>query len=164
MVFFISADTAKSWTSFNDGIDSALGNTQTKKTTMLKSENVNPTAGKYIGTLIRKGNYLYAGTNNGIIWKRKIENTIKPTDVINISKSSVTLYPVPVSNILNIGYDNPPEQTSYVIYNLNGIEVYSSNISNNITTLDMSDFAPGMYIIRITSPAGSVIAKKIIKL
>ena len=46
---------------------------------------------------------------------------------------------------------------------MNGIEVYSTIITNSITTADMSKYASGVYIVKIISTLGDIICRKVIK-
>jgi len=83
--------------------------------------------------------------------------------IINLISTAVNLYPIPVISYLMISCSIVTDQTSLVIYNSSGIEVYSSSISNSITTLDMSQYSSGVYFIKIILPDSGIITRKIIK-
>ncbi len=85
------------------------------------------------------------------------------TAIINITDNDINLYPVPVVNNLIISYPNPQSHTSFAIYNLNGLEMYTSTMTNSITTVDMSKYASGVYIIKIILPDNRILTRKIIK-
>jgi hypothetical protein len=85
------------------------------------------------------------------------------TGVIDNTESDIILYPTPVTGNLTISVLNPQTQTSYSIYSMNGIEVYSTIITNSITTVDMSKYASGVYIVKILSPHSEIIFRKVIK-
>jgi hypothetical protein len=85
------------------------------------------------------------------------------TGVIDITESDITLYPTPVTGILTISIPNPQSQTSFSINSINGIEVYSTKITNSITTVDMSKYTSGVYIVKIKTPQSDIICRKVIK-
>lgn len=85
------------------------------------------------------------------------------TGVITLTSENVSLYPIPVKDFLYISLPDFPAQTSIAIYNLNGVELYTSIITNAFTTVDMSKFASGIYIVNIATPNSGTIVKKIIK-
>ncbi len=85
------------------------------------------------------------------------------TGINNIAQAEVSLYPVPVIDNLTISIPKPPSETNLIIYSLNGIEVYSSGITNAITTVDMSKYTSGVYFIKIISSNLGIITRKVIK-
>lgn len=129
--------------------------------------------GKYSGTGTNTFNYVPENndsvTCNAIINDTLVQsNTIVMkvtggTSVSDITESDVTLYPTPVTGNLTISFLNPQSQTSFSIYSINGIEVYSTIITNSITTADMSKYASGVYIVKIISPHSDIIFRKVIK-
>ncbi len=85
------------------------------------------------------------------------------TGLADIRSVDVTIYPNPVADNLSISIPNPPAQTSIAIYNIKGIEVYSSNITSVLTEVDMSGYSSGVYIVKIITPFNEIATKKIIK-
>lgn len=85
------------------------------------------------------------------------------TGIIDLTINNVTLYPNPVTDYLSVSIPNPPSQTSITIYNLNGKEVYSSNVTSSITDINMSGYPSGVYLIKIISPDNGIITRKVIK-
>ena len=85
------------------------------------------------------------------------------TGIIDITESDVTLYPIPVIDNLIISFTNPTDKTLLSIFNINGVEIYSATIVNSITTVDMSKYAAGVYVVKIISPDHGIIFRKIIK-
>ncbi|MBN2350188.1 MAG: glycoside hydrolase family 9 protein [Bacteroidales bacterium] len=64
-------------------------------------------------------------------------------------KNEMVLYPNPADGIVHIKFDNT-EPVDIIIYNAMGVEIKSIyNISDQ--SIDMSSFAPGIYIIQILS-------------
>ncbi len=85
------------------------------------------------------------------------------TGVMDITEQDVKLYPIPVIDFLTISFPNLADQTRVVIYNLNGVEIYSSVIANPVTKIDMSKYPAGFYIVKIITQDNGIIARKIIK-
>jgi uncharacterized protein (TIGR02145 family) len=86
----------------------------------------------------------------------------KSTGVINLTSSDVTVYPNPVKDNLSVSVPDPQVQTSIQIFNLSGTEVYSSFVTNSITTVDVSGFTSGIYFIKIISPVSGVVNRTIV--
>lgn len=79
-----------------------------------------------------------------------------PTATSEISLQEEIVYPNPVTDILNI-----PENTESIrIFNLHGGLMQSQT---NDTTIDVSDFAPGIYILQLTNHDGSVLITRVVK-
>ena len=81
----------------------------------------------------------------------------------SITSNNVTLYPNPVTGSLSVSITNPLSQTSIAIYNLNGTEIFSSNVTSSITEVDMSRYSAGFYLVKIISPDCGMITRKVIK-
>ena len=92
-----------------------------------------------------------------------VQSNGNTTDVLTLQNSDVNLYPIPVTGYLNVSLPYTSVQTSLSIFNISGVEIYSSNISGNLTEIDMSSYSAGIYIVKITSPDKGVITRKIIK-
>ena len=133
-------------------VDNTFGS-DTALITMTASANTQNT--QRIDTVIVSGNGLAP---------QYIIVTQDPGDGISdITKDDVDLYPVPVVDNLIIFTPYTDDNKSFVIYNISGTELYSSIISTSITTVDMSLYSPGIYIIKIITQDNGLITKKIIK-
>ncbi len=86
------------------------------------------------------------------------------TNVRAADNAEVKLYPVPVNNILNVYLPFTPDNTKIFIYKADGVEVYSAKLTDSKTGIDMGNFSPGIYLIKITSPDNDILIKKILKL
>ncbi len=87
-------------------------------------------------------------------------NNLTESDIA-INDNNIQVFPVPVKNHLNISIKNN-NNYNYSIYNLNGSIVYTSSTTNSLTTLDMSDYSSGLYIVELKN-LNETIIKKIIK-
>lgn len=83
--------------------------------------------------------------------------------VIDITGKDFSLYPIPVMDNLMISFQNPPDRTHLSIYNINGIEIYSGSIVNSVTTVDMSKYLRGVYIVKVITPDRGILTRKIEK-
>jgi hypothetical protein len=63
--------------------------------------------------------------------------------------TAFTFYPNPVKNMLNLAYDK--EMTNISIFNLLGQQVFTTNVSATETAVDMSGYASGAYIVKVTA-------------
>lgn len=68
-------------------------------------------------------------------------------DIKYLHEITVTLFPNPVINTLYIKTDNQFDQAQ--IFNMNGKTFFTNLIQNEITTIDVSTLAPGIYIIHL---------------
>ena len=83
------------------------------------------------------------------------DSTLSITEYDN---SSVTIYPNPVVNILNVNSKTPISSLS--VFDLNGKKVKSISKTNS---LDVSDLAHGLYIFEVQDISGNKVTKKFIK-
>jgi len=90
--------------------------------------------------------------------------TIKSGVGINsIASQKVEVYPNPVGSYLYVSCTNLLQKQTIGIYSINGKQLLITKIDSDLTTIDMGKFAPGVYIIKITTP-DSVVIKRITKL
>lgn len=77
--------------------------------------------------------------------------------------SNVQIFPVPVQEKMSLSFSNSIVPTKVAVYSLNGTELYSSKVKNTDSIdVDMSNYNPGVYFIKVFSDSG-VTTKKIIK-
>lgn len=64
---------------------------------------------------------------------------------------AISIYPNPVSNILNIEFKNSEkiENISAHIYNQLGVQVFKGILTNSKNTINISNLNPGFYVLRI---------------
>ena len=72
-------------------------------------------------------------------------------DWIGESNESVSVYPNPTTNNVNIVAMGINHVT---VMNALGQVVYDSNADGNMTTLDMSSYQAGVYMVRVTTENG----------
>ena len=102
-------------------------------------------------------------SGNGIFSQTVTVTQQSGTGLSELTEADVKLYPNPVIDNLILSLPNMSDQWRFSIYNMLGIEIYSSNVTNSITTIDMSKYPAGVYIIKISLPDQGIITKKFIK-
>jgi hypothetical protein len=85
------------------------------------------------------------------------------TGIEDISTSGVILYPVTVISKLFNSLSKPFSKQCIVIYSSYGIEVFSSNLTQSTTEVDMDKYAPGIYTVKIVAKNKVILIRKIIK-
>ncbi len=81
----------------------------------------------------------------------------------NFLKSKITIYPVPVKNILTI--DTEVDLASITILNTQGTTIYESkNIELGSNTMDTSSLSSGLYFVNILAQNGDKLNQKLIKI
>jgi len=74
--------------------------------------------------------------------------TTDPNNVHETEGGVFSIFPNPARDIVNISSDSQIKEIS--IYNLGGQLVHSAAVNANTATLNLNDFNPGLYLIRIT--------------
>ena len=79
----------------------------------------------------------------------------------NTGLDNVTVYPVPTSNELTVGFGlNATDKTSLTILDITGKPIQTTTINgqvgNNLAILDVSKLAPGSYFVAIATGATTV--------
>ena len=109
------------------------------------------------------------GNNNGSGWEANIEclvptsiSTINPESVYTKStEESLTLYPNPTLDVVNITSNNSIEE--YVLYDINFRKIDQKVIHSETFQLDLGKYSNGIYLIKLKDKQGNVFEKKIIK-
>ena len=77
--------------------------------------------------------------------------TISSVNEIESNSSLVSLYPSPTSNEVNIRLDNTLKNARVDIYNAIGKLVKTFNNVNDVTRVDVSTYATGIYSVLVSS-------------
>jgi len=75
------------------------------------------------------------------------------TDAQSLYKMDLNLYPNPTTDQLNLKLSHFSAEASYSIYNTVGKKVTEQPIIAPLTTIDMSDKAPGIYLVVVKTDA-----------
>ena len=77
----------------------------------------------------------------------------------------MVLYPNPFLNTITINASKQADKVVKIeIFSINGVLVDTIIADNDITTIDTSNLALGMYFIRLSSNNGNLIVKELIKI
>ncbi len=71
------------------------------------------------------------------------------------------LYPVPATHVLTV--ESPYENGEYVIVNVAGVAVLQGELTDTVTTLDISSLSSGSYLLRFSTEQGVVTKPFIVK-
>ncbi len=83
----------------------------------------------------------------------------------NVFLNNVALYPNPFSNTITINATQQAEKIAKIeIFNTNGVLVNTTVTNIDITTVDISNLAGGMYFIRLSSSGGKYVVKKMLNI
>lgn len=121
--------------------------------------NHGPYNGSWVSFGEDKNKELYIIDNFGSIYK--IEGNILSTTDFNIS--TVSIYPNPASNTLNIKSSNNSYIKNISIYDLKGSIALTKHISGlTETNISINSLQSGIYMVKVTSAKGISIIKKLI--
>lgn len=139
---FMSTDRGLSWRDISDGLDHKVVNSITfNKDTII------------IGT-------------NGSIWQRPLNQLITRNKDISTSIGSLKIHSQIILKEIHITIPEDLKIIKYSIYNLNGKEVRQINSEMNLPaiTIDVSNLAPGKYIIQAMRNDFQILQNTFIKL
>jgi hypothetical protein len=92
---------------------------------------------------------------------RDAPEIVDPVSVNSLSSdNSLHVYPNPASDRINIVYNSSSYQINLI--NSLGVNVYSSLSNSESVEMDISKFAHGIYILKITDSNNAVSLKKIV--
>ena len=81
----------------------------------------------------------------------------------DLAKTNISIYPNPTNNIINVNLGEVNSPTNYSIYSIDGKMIGDNNtVNNNSFSIDLTDMAIGIYILKIKSE-NSINTFKIIK-
>ena len=98
---------------------------------------------------------------SGNSYEKKFDLQLTTSGIDEVSAETVRVYPVPAVDVLNI--ETPDAAGEYAIYNLAGMLLQRGDISDNVTTVDVSSLAKGSYMLRYSAPQGVVTKSFIVK-
>lgn len=98
---------------------------------------------------------------SGNSYEERFELQLTTSGIDEVSAETVRVYPVPAVDVLNI--ETPDAAGEYAIYNLAGMLLQRGDISDNVTTVDVSSLAKGSYMLRYSAPQGVVTKSFIVK-
>jgi hypothetical protein len=94
------------------------------------------------------------GDGNLSDWSPAI--TVTTTGIENWLDNSVTLYPNPAKEYVDIRVDGDLNVTMMEVYDVYGKLINAMNVIENPTRINVSNLANGVYFVRVTTEAGMV--------
>ncbi len=106
------------------------------------------------------GDTLYAGTGNKI-WELPLSEIITGIKEKNSYENDISVYPNPATDNLQIEINSEVrgENAELKIYDVVGNLVFEKSIATTKSTLDVSIFVNGVYVIKATTGEGVVVRK-----
>ena len=86
---------------------------------------------------------------------------ILPTLVENIVESNLSIYPNPATNLINISANESIDRID--IYDIKGSLIFTKSYQKKNTSIDVSNFAKGVYSVKIVSMKNSIVQQLIIE-
>jgi hypothetical protein len=97
-----------------------------------------------------------------ILWWRQMAywSAFTSTDVSNIEKGMVNVFPNPATDYLTVSWDDNYTHLDLEIINLAGIQVISRSIDNN-ETINLSQLSEGLYLYKLSDNRNVIYTGKI---
>jgi len=91
-------------------------------------------------------------------------SVITGVEVMNGTDSYVNIYPNPVTDCLSIMFsDDNKQDLHFVLYNMQGQELFASGLYNTHIRVEMDSYAPGLYFIKVMSEGKTIKTFKVVK-
>ena len=71
------------------------------------------------------------------------------TGISSLNSSEINIYPNPANDKVFIEYNKSDLSAKYCVFNYLGTEIFSGQIKNDITEIDISTLPNGVYFLRI---------------
>jgi hypothetical protein len=82
------------------------------------------------------------------------------TGMNNAVKVKISLFPNPADKFITVGFNNYDSGYKYLeIYDLNGKKIFGTELSSEKITLDIENYPPGIYFIKLRTSKSSIILK-----
>jgi hypothetical protein len=96
------------------------------------------------------------GNGNLSDWSEPIHIMTAPDGIESWLESSVSLYPNPAREYVDIRIDGDVNVKSMEVYDVYGKLINTVNVIDNPTRINVSNLANGMYFVRVTTEEGAV--------
>ncbi len=117
-----------------------------------------------VGDIIPNTASIYFDANPAVVTNTFNTVFVATLGTPDFNTNTIGLYPNPASTMITITNQNATESISSIsIYDVSGKTIYSNTPSISAeTTIDVSPFAKGMYLVEIVSESNTKIIKKLI--
>ena len=79
--------------------------------------------------------------------------------IAEVNNERLSIYPNPTSSTVTITGDLINSQSSIVLYDISGREVYSEQLVNQSAVIDLSSYRTGVYLLKVNSNGSSTVRK-----
>jgi uncharacterized repeat protein (TIGR01451 family) len=123
---------------------------------------IKPNPGFAVNDMIPNTAEIYFDSNPAIITNTFQSTFVNPLSNENFSLNTISIYPNPTNDILNINYGTSDINIKSVqIHDMLGKVVYQSQ--SKVESIDLSNFNSGIYLLDLTTESNDKITKKLIK-
>jgi pectate lyase len=141
---------------FNSSFNGAMNVNGTSKNASSGILSVNLAAGNHTLTKADVANLFYISYGS----------ELKSSTVSGLSEQpselKLSLYPNPVQSVLSIEMDSELAEGALIeFFNISGNLIKNQKVTGQNQTMDVSDLKPGLYLVKVSSPYGSVISRLI---
>ena len=124
---------------------------------------IKPKPGFAVGDIIPNTANIYFDTNPAIVTNTFNTEFVETLGNDEFNTTTITLYPNPAKDSFTISNTGAESITQITIYEVSGKKVFGQTKSfDNITTINVSDFAKGIYLVELISENKSRLIKKLV--
>lgn len=98
---------------------------------------------------------------SGNSFEKKFDLQLTTSGIDEVLAENVKLYPVPADDVLNL--ETPEAEGRYVIYSVAGTQLLRGQVSDTLTTIDVSGLSRGSYMLQYSTAQGVVNKAFIVK-
>lgn len=93
------------------------------------------------------------------------EGVVSSTQDNQQSDKAISVWPSPAKDLINFHIEGNPEEGEWLLLDMNGREIHSMKVENSMlnNSIDVSNFNPGMYILKWNAAQNSLSTKVIIQ-
>jgi pectate lyase len=112
------------------------------------------------------GNHTLTKDDSANLYYISFGSELKSSTVSGLSEQpselKLSLYPNPVQSVLSIEMDSELAEGALIeFFNISGNLIKNQKVTRQNQTMDVSDLKPGLYLVKVSSPYGSVISRLI---
>ncbi len=119
--------------------------------------------GPFVDEVTEIGEYCYtveATCDNGVVSEMSNEVCVNVTGINDYEFGAVNIYPNPATSTVTVSTTNPAQRVE--VLNFVGQIIYSETVTSNVFNINVSDYADGVYFVRLIGE-NSTTVQKIVK-
>lgn len=98
---------------------------------------------------------------SGNSYEKKFDLQLSTSGIDEVLAENVKLYPVPADDVLTL--ETPEAEGRYVVYSVAGTQLLRGQVSDTLTTIDVSGLSRGSYMLQYSTAQGVVNKAFIVK-